>query len=105
MSPTNERVVHYEWSHESPETVRHYNVKIFINGTLFSTAMKPNVSVNGATIVGQGKLHLEIEAVGLCGHTATHTIDENAFQCKCYCYTPVSLFYLLLDPNNLNHAI
>ena len=83
MSPTNERVVYYEWSHENPDTVLQYNAKIYINGTLISTAMIPSVSVNGVTIVDEGTLHLDIEAVGLCGHTATHTIDENAFQCKC----------------------
>ena len=83
MSPTNERVVNYEWSHGNPDTVRHYNAKIFINENLMSTAVIPSGTLKDYSTVSEGTLRLEIEAVGLCGHTATHTIDEIAFQCKC----------------------
>ena len=84
MGQTNERVVFFQWSHESPDTVLHYNTKTFINGTLISTAVIPSGTVREYnSTVSEGALHLEIEAVGLCGHTATHIIDENAFECKC----------------------
>ena len=83
MGPTNERLVFYQWSHESPDTVLYYNTKIFINRIHISTVTLPSGTVNGSIIVGQGTLHLEIEAVGLCGDNATHTIDEKAFKCKC----------------------
>ena len=79
----NERLVFCQWLHASPDTVCHYNAKIFINGTLISTAMIPSGILKDCSIVGQGTLHLEIEAVGVCGHTATHTIDEITFQSKC----------------------
>ena len=82
MSPTNERPLLYEWSHENLDTVLHYITNTFINGTHISTAMIPSDTLKDYSIVDEGKLHLEIEAVGLCGHTATHTINENDFQCK-----------------------
>ena len=84
MSPMrNERLILCQWSHESPDTVHHYNAKTYINGTLMSTAVIPSGTLKEYnTTVSEGALCLEIEAVGLCGHTATHIIDENAFQCK-----------------------
>ena len=92
MSPTNERLVLCQWSHENPDTVLHYIAKTYVNGTLISTAVIPNGTLNAVipsgtlkeynSAVSQEALHLEIEAVGLCGDTATHKIDENAFQCK-----------------------
>ena len=92
MSPTNERLVLCQWSHESPDTVHHYNAKTSINGTHNSTTTLPSGSVKEYnSTMRQGTLHLEIEAVGLCGHTATHIIDENAFECTFSCYTPVIL--------------
>ena len=85
MLPTNKRFVLYEWSHESPETVLHYNAKTFINGTHISTVTLPSGILKEYyynSTVSLGALRMEIEAVGLCDDIATHTIDQNAFQCK-----------------------
>ena len=84
IGPANERLVFCQWSHENPDTVHHYNAKTYINGTLMSTAVIPSDTLKEySSIVSEGALHLEIEAVGLCGDTATHIIDANAFQSKC----------------------
>lgn len=91
MRPTNERLVLCEWSHENPDTVLYYNAKTFINGIHISHATLPSGTLKEYNnTVSQGALHLEIEAVGSCGHTATHTIDENDFECKFSCYTLVT---------------
>lgn len=96
IGPANERAILYKWSHENPDTVHHYNVKIFINGDLISTITQPSGSVNGSSIVGQGTLYLEIEAVSLCGHTSdTYVIEDDAIKCKCYSF--VTCFTLLSD--------
>ena len=90
MRPTrNERLVLCKWSHARPDTVLHYNAKTYINETLISTAVIPSGTLKEYnSTVSQGTLHLEIEAVDLCGHTATHVIDDNAFQCKSYVILP-----------------
>ena len=80
--PTSKRIVLYEWSHESPDTVLHYNIKILINKALIYNATLPNGTYKDYRIVGQGELYLEIEAVGLCGHSAKHVIYENDIDCK-----------------------
>lgn len=87
MGPTiNERLVLCEWSHKNPDTVHHYNAKICINGTdIISNVILRSGSDKKSfnSTMSRGTLHLEVEAVGHCGDNATHTIDKNAFQCKC----------------------
>lgn len=80
MRSTNESI-HYEWSHDSPDTVLHYNAMTYINGALTSTVTLPSGTFKDYSTVSQGKLRLEIEAVDLCGNTATHTIEEDAIKC------------------------
>ena len=81
MLPTQQSAaVLYEVFHESPDTVSEYITKMFINETLIST--NPTGLGNVSSIVDQGRVCLEIEAVGLCGHTAKHIIQD--FSCKLF---------------------
>jgi hypothetical protein len=85
-STAYKKVVLYQWSHDNPETVLCYNTKTYINETtLISNITLPSGSVNGSTNITQttqGTIHLDIEAVGLCHHTATHSIEV---ECK-FCF-------------------
>ena len=82
MLPTKQRVVLYKWSHESPDTVLGYNTKTYINEILMFSITVPHGTFNASSIVSQGRLRLEIEAVGLCGQTASSMISDNDFECK-----------------------
>lgn len=80
--PTNDRRVDCEWSHNNPDTVLHYNTKMYVNGALFSQDTLPSGTYKDSSIVDQGKLLLKIEAVGICGHNATHEINDSDINCE-----------------------
>ena len=76
-SISQEKVVFYQWSHERPETVDYYNTMVYVDNTLVSNFTLPSGSVNGSsnlTQTNEGTMNLEIEAVGLCGHTANESV-------------------------------
>lgn len=77
FSNSKERVVFYQWNHDNPETILCYNAMTYNENTLISNITLPSGSVNGSSNVTkiQGNLRLEIEAVGLCHHTAKREID------------------------------
>jgi hypothetical protein len=77
-------VAFYQWSHERHETVDCYNTMVHVNSTLVSNITLPSGSVNGSSDITQtneGTIRLEIEAVGLCGHTASQSVT---IRCKFY---------------------
>ena len=76
-SSSKEKVVFYQWSHERPETVHCYNTMVYVDSKLVSHITLPSGSVNGSsnlTQTNEGTMDLEIEAVGLCGHTANKSV-------------------------------
>ena len=83
-STTQGKVVFYQWSHERPKTVDCYNTTVYVNSTLVSNITHPSGSVNGYSNMTQsieGTIRLDIEAVGLCGHTAKESVTV---RCKFY---------------------
>ena len=88
----DQMTVYYKWNHANLKKLLCFNIITYHNNVSISNITLPRESVNGSHSLpqnmGEGELHLKIEAVSLCRGISSRTMRVSR---KCNIPTPYSI--------------